>query len=96
MKIPEYSMLLYATGIFYIFNLLLTHLTQKSKTMEYFLKLIILDKSNELIESIARGIARLKVSVKRWEEKPTVRCTPSSALGTLVAHPNSIISFVKK
>ncbi len=42
--------------------------------MELLTKLRILDKSNELIKSIARG------------SEPTVRCSPKSSMGTLVTH----------
>ncbi len=54
--------------------------------MDFLMKSIILDKSNKSIETIACGIGRLKVSVKRWEENPP------SVLGTLALTLRKVIT----
>ncbi len=49
--------------------------TQSNKIMENLMKVIILDKSNEIIESIARLMLRPLGSNIEFGE-PTVRCNP--------------------
>ena len=54
--------------------------TQSNKIMENLMKVIILDKSNELIESIARLMLPPLGSNIEFGE-PTVRCNPKSSDG---------------